>query len=68
MAQERGEDRVTGLIVGGFGGAALATVIAALLAARPVQAAPLDEKLDYLIEVLTTLVPVLPRYLSASLP
>jgi len=59
MAQERGEDRVTGLVVGGLGGAALATVIAALLAARPVQAAPLDEKLDYLIEVLTTLVPVL---------
>lgn len=61
MAQERerGEDRVTGLVVGGLGGAALATVIATLLAARPVQAAPLDEKLDYLIEVLTTLVPVL---------
>jgi len=59
MAQERGGDRVTGLVVGGLGGAALATVIAALLAARPVQAAPLDEKLDYLIEVLTTLVPVL---------
>ena len=59
MAQERGGDRVTGLVVGGLGGAALATVVAALLAARPVQAAPLDEKLDYLIEVLTTLVPVL---------
>jgi len=59
MAQERGEDRVTGLVVGGLGGAALATVIATLVAARPVQAAPLDEKLDYLIEVLTTLVPVL---------
>ena len=59
MAEERERDRVTGLVVGGFGGAALATVIATLLAARPVRAAPLDEKLDYLIEVLTTLVPVL---------
>jgi len=49
----------TGLVVGGIGGATLASVIAILIAARPARAAPLDEKLDYLIEVLTTLVPVL---------
>ena len=49
----------TGLVVGGIGGATLAAVIATLLAARPAKAAPTDEKLDYLIEVLTTLVPVL---------
>jgi len=48
-----------GLVFGGIGGAALATVIAGLIAARPAAAAPLDEKLDYLIEVLTALVPVL---------
>ncbi|GAI94374.1 unnamed protein product [marine sediment metagenome] len=48
-----------GLVVGGMGGAALATLIATLLAAKPVKAAPLDEKLDFLIEALTTLVPVL---------
>lgn len=59
MVEKREEDRVTGLVVGGFGGAALATTIAALLAARPARAAPTEEKLDYLIEVLNTLVPVL---------
>lgn len=48
-----------GIIVGGVGGAALATVIATLMAARPARAAPTDEKLDFLIEVLTTLVPLL---------
>ena len=59
MTQERERGISTGLVVGGIGGAALATAIATLLAARPVKAAPTDEKLDYLIEVLTTLVPVL---------
>ena len=59
MAEERGRDRAAGLVVGGLGGAALATTIAMLIAARPARAAPTDEKLDYLLEVLTTLVPVL---------
>jgi len=59
MVEKREEGRVTGLVVGGFGGAAFATLIATLVAARPARAAPTDEKLDYLIEVLTTLVPVL---------
>ena len=60
MMERRGERGVaTGFVVGGLGGATLAAVIATLLAARPAKAAPTDEKLDYLIEVLTTLVPVL---------
>jgi len=59
MTQERERGIGTGLVVGGIGGTALAVALAALLAARPVKAAPTDEKLDYLIEVLTTLVPVL---------
>ncbi|MBA7569072.1 hypothetical protein ES708_10809 [subsurface metagenome] len=59
MAEERGRGISTGLVVGGVGGATLASVIAILLATRPARAAPTDEKLDYLIEVLTTLVPVL---------
>mgnify|MGYP000539154724 CR=1 FL=1 len=54
--EERG---VAGIVIGGIGGAALATVIATLIAARPAAAAPPEEKLDYLIEVLTALVPVL---------
>jgi hypothetical protein len=52
-------DTATGLVFGGIGGTALGLVIATLLAARPARAAPTDEKLDYLIEVLTALVPVL---------
>ncbi len=59
MAEERERGLGTGLVVGGIGGATLAAIIATLIAARPARAAPLDEKLDYLIEVLTTLVPVL---------
>lgn len=55
--EERGVG--AGLVIGGIGGAAFASIIAALMAARPAAAAPPEEKFDYLIEVLTTLVPVL---------
>jgi len=57
MVQER--DKAAGLVVGGIGGTALGVAIAMLIAAKPAAAAPPEEKLDYLIEVLTTLVPVL---------
>jgi len=59
MAQNRERGVSTGLVVGGLGGTALGVAIATLLAARPAAAAPPDEKLDYLLEVLTALVPVL---------
>ncbi len=60
MAQKTEERGVsTGLVVGGIGGTVLGATIAMLIAARPAAAAPPEEKLDYLIEVLTTLVPVL---------
>lgn len=55
MGENRGTAALLGLGVGGVLGAALVS----LRAGRPPEAAPLDEKLDYLIEVLTTLVPVL---------
>lgn len=56
-AKERGVS--TGLVIGGVGVGAVATAIALLMAARPVKAATTDEKFDFLIEALTTLVPVL---------
>jgi len=59
MTEEKERGLGTGLVLGGLGGTAIATAILTLLAARPAKAAPLDEKLDYLIEVLTTLIPVL---------
>lgn len=59
MAQNRERGVSTGLVVGGLGGTALGVAIAMLIAAKPAAAAPPEEKLDYLIEVLTTLVPVL---------
>ena len=59
MAENRGRGIAAGLLVGGIGGTTLAAIIAALLAAKPAEAAPLDEKIDYLIEALTILVPVL---------
>lgn len=57
MAEQR--DRGAGLVVGGIGGSLLGAAITALLLAKPAKAAPSEEKLDYLIECLTTLVPVL---------
>ena len=59
MQRQDERDTATGLVFGGIGGTALGLAIATLLAAKPARAAPTDEKLDYLIEVLTALVPVL---------
>jgi len=55
-----GEQRSTApaIVAGGMGGAILG-IIATLLMTKPAKAAPLDEKLDYLIECLTALIPVL---------
>jgi hypothetical protein len=55
---ERGEQGI-GLVVGGMGGATLASLIAILLADKPAESATPDEKVHYLIEALTTLIPVL---------
>jgi len=57
MAEER--DRGAGLVVGGVGGTLLGAALAILLTAKPAEAAPPEEKLNYLIDVLTALVPVL---------
>ena len=59
MAEKEEKGVGTGIIVGALGGSALTAAIATLLAARPAAAAPTDEKLDYLIELLTALIPVL---------
>lgn len=60
MAEKRDEGRTAqAVVVGGVGGTLFGALIATLLAARPAEAAPPDEKIDYLIECLTTLVPVL---------
>jgi hypothetical protein len=59
MAEKREKESTAGaLALGGMGGAMLGA-IAALLLARPAKAAPPDEKLDYLLECLTALIPVL---------
>lgn len=54
MAEER--DRGAGLVVGAVGGTLFGALITTLLAAKPAEAAPPNEKLDYLIECQTTLV------------
>ncbi len=48
-----------GLVAGGVGGTILGATIAALLLAKPAEAAPPEEKLNYLIECLTALVQIL---------
>ncbi len=57
MAQEK--DRGGGIVVGGVGGTVLGTMLGLLLAAKPVEAAPPEEKLNFLIEALTALIQVL---------
>ena len=57
MAEER--DRGTGLVIGGVGGVILGATLTALLTAKPAEAAPPEEKLNYLIDVLIALIPVL---------
>ncbi len=54
------EKREAGAALVGLGiGGALGAAIAALLKARPAKAAPPDEKLDYLTDALTALLPAL---------
>lgn len=48
-----------GLVIGGVGGTVLGALFATLLAARPAEAAPPDEKLDYLIECQMAIVQLL---------
>lgn len=55
---ERGERLAQALATGGVGAIA-GTALGMLLAARPVEAAPTDEKLNYLIDCLTVLMPAL---------
>jgi len=59
MTQKRGPSAELALLIGGLGGTGLGVALATLLAAKPAEAAPADEKLDYLIEVMTALIPVL---------
>jgi len=53
---ERRDSPVTGLIVGGVS-VGLAAALALVLATKPAKAAPSEEKLDYLIELLEVLIP-----------
>jgi len=59
MAEEKErKSRAGALVLGGIGGTVLGA-IATLLLTKPAKAAPPDEKLDYLLECLTALIPVL---------
>ena len=59
MAEDRERGKGVGLLFGGIGGTVLGVAIATLLQAKPAEAAPPEEKLNYLIELLTALIPVL---------
>lgn len=59
-------ESTTGIVVGGMGGTVLGTLLGMLLAAKPAKAAPTEEKLDYLIEILTALVPVLAQVAESN--
>ena len=59
MAEEREKTTGAGLLVGGIGGTVLGVAIATLLASKPAEAATPEEKVNYLIDAMATLVPVL---------
>ena len=60
MANDKEQGKTAqGIVIGGLGGTVFGTLLGTLLAAKPAEAAPPDEKLNYLIDCLTTLVPVL---------
>ena len=44
--EQKNRGVAAGLVVGGVGGATLASIIAVLLAAKPAEAAPPDEKVS----------------------
>ena len=58
MAQDRGEIEQA-IVLSGIGGTVLGADFMALLQAKPAEAATPEEKIDYLIELLTALIPVL---------
>ena len=57
--ENREGDKGKGFLIGGGIGTVLGVTLAALMAAKPAEAAPADEKLNYLIDLLTALIPVL---------
>ena len=59
MAENEEQGVGKGLVVGGIGGTVLGVTVASLLAAKPAEAASPEDKLNYLIECLIALVPVL---------
>jgi len=63
--EDEGNAAAKGLILGGMA-TGFGVVIATLLAAKPAKAAPPEEKLDYLIEILTALVPVLAQVAESN--
>jgi len=66
MAEKREKESTAGaLALGGMGGA-IVGAITTLLLAKPAKAAPPDEKIDYLIECLTTLIPVLAEVANST--
>ena len=58
MAENRGKIEQA-IVLSGIGGTVLGAAFMALLQARPAEAATPEEKIDYLIELLTALIPVL---------
>ncbi|GAI64825.1 unnamed protein product [marine sediment metagenome] len=67
MANEKEQGKTAaGLVVGGMGGTVLGTLLGMLLAAKPAEAAPPDEKLNYLMECQTAIVQLLGQLVEGN--
>lgn len=65
MVEEK-RQQAPGVIIGGLGGTVFGAAITALLMAKPAEAAPPEEKLNYLIECLTALIQVLAQVAESN--
>lgn len=67
MAKNEEQGKAAGLVLGGMGGTVLGTLLGMLLAAKPAEAAPPDEKLNYLIECQTAIVQLLGQLVEGNI-
>jgi len=65
MVEKRERDSSTGLVVGGIGGTVL-VIVAALLLAKPAEAAPVEEKWNYLLACQEAIIALLEQILAAT--
>ena len=63
---EKGSEGTGALVAGGIGGTVLGTVLGMLLASKPAEAAPPEQKWNYLLACLETIIDLLEQIIAAQ--